>query len=87
MFLISQTRSITLNILDAVVEADPRRLSKVAVIRLGAPYTAVLFDTQFSSHQPYLHFYSGVSSVLRFSLVLAFRHGGSCNNPKRWAAN
>jgi hypothetical protein len=26
---------------DAVVEADPRRLSKVAVIRLGAPYTEV----------------------------------------------
>jgi hypothetical protein len=28
---------------DAVVEADSRRLSKVAVLRLGAPYTEV-FD-------------------------------------------
>jgi len=27
--------------IDAVVEADTRRLSKVAVIRLGAPYTEV----------------------------------------------
>ena len=76
------------NTTDAVVEADPRRLSKVAVIRLGAPYTQVLSLNEFLVNL--LTIYSpesGVSSILRFSVVATFCHGRPHSYTQRRTAN